>query len=401
MSVSRRRVLVFYAATMLFWFCLYTYVPILTPYVEHLGGSLFMAGLIVGSYGFAQLLVRVPIGIWSDRLGTRKVFLLAGFGFALASSLGFALSGSVWMALVSRALAGVAAGSWVAFTVLFAGYFPPDEAPKAMGVISFYTSAAQMAATALGGLAAQMYGWRAPFFLGAAGGLCGLLIALWIAEPKRAARSSLRAAELLKMGGEWPLLSVSLLAVLAQGVTFTTMFGFTPLYAAHLGADKGALGLLTLLSTLANAVAGYISGTLVARLVGERLTAAAGFFIGALGTAAIPLVHTVPLLLATQAVNGFGQGLSMPILMGLAIRSIASERRATAMGFFQAIYSLGMFGGPVFVGWAGGHIGLAGGFFCMSLVSLAAAALCIAWILPGRRRAAAPESVSTLKQTGI
>lgn len=359
LTLSPARRFGFYAATMLFWFSLYTYVPLLTPYIEKLGGSLFFAGIIVGSYGFAQLFVRIPIGIWSDRLHSRKAFILVGITCAVISSLGFALTDSLVLTLVWRTLAGVAAGSWVAFTVLFAGYFPAHDAPRAMGVISFYTSVAQMAASALGGLVAQHYGWHAPFWLGAGGGLLGLLLAaLTIKEPERIQSSPPNMRALITLGKQWPLLSVSLLAVLAQSVTFTTLFGFTPLYAAHLGASRAMLGLLTLLSTIPNAIAGYLSGSVLARLTSPRLTAAIGFFIAAAGTIAIPFTHTLPALFATQALNGFGQGLSMPILMGLAISGVSSEKRATAMGFFQAIYSVGMVAGPLI----SSRIGLSSGF---------------------------------------
>ena len=44
---SNKRIL-FYAVTMMYWFSMYTYVPILSPYVEHLGGSIFVIGLVVG-----------------------------------------------------------------------------------------------------------------------------------------------------------------------------------------------------------------------------------------------------------------------------------------------------------------------------------------------------------------
>ncbi|MHB1627234.1 MAG: MFS transporter [Bacilli bacterium] len=381
--VSRRTRTLFYITTILYWFCLYSYVPTLTPYVEAIGGSLTMAGLIIGSYGFAQMIIRIPIGVWSDRLGARKVFIIIGLLLAILSSLGLAATQNLWLTLLFRALAGLAAGCWVAFTVLYAGYYPATEAPKAMGIISFYTSVAQMAAGALGGAAAQAYGWHAPFYLGAAGGVLGLLFALRIAEGAAVPRRPDQAPTirgLLAVGREWPLLSVSLLAVLAQSITFTTIFGFTPLYAVHIGATKGTLGLLTLLTIFPNAIAGYLSGAVVAKKIGHRNTAALGFGVAALGTLAIPLVTSVPLLLLTQEFNGFGQGLAMPILMGLSIRAIAPERRATAMGFFQAIYSLGMFGGPAIVGAASQHIGLAGGFVGIAILALFSGFLSLRWL---------------------
>src|SRR5690554_966245 len=123
-KVHRTKIFIFYAVTTLYWFSMYTYVPILAPYVEHLGGSLSMAGLVVGAYGITQMVVRIPIGFASDRLGRRKPFVTMGIVLAALSSLGLGLARSATAALVSRGIAGVAAGAWVAFSVLFSGYFP-------------------------------------------------------------------------------------------------------------------------------------------------------------------------------------------------------------------------------------------------------------------------------------
>lgn len=59
-QVRRIYIYLFCAVTALFWFAMYTYVPILAPYVEHLGGSLSMAGLVVGAYGVTQMVIRIP-----------------------------------------------------------------------------------------------------------------------------------------------------------------------------------------------------------------------------------------------------------------------------------------------------------------------------------------------------
>ncbi|MCL6443895.1 MAG: MFS transporter, partial [Alicyclobacillus sp.] len=123
-------------------------------------------------------------------------------------------------------------------------------------------------------------------------------------------------------------------------------------------------------------------GGVLSRWFGERRVVAGGFFITAVFTSAIPFAHSLPVLYASQALNGFGQGLCMPVLMGLAIRHIAPHMRATAMGFYQAIYSLGMFGGPAIAGAIGDLAGLFGSFLVIAGISLVSAAL--TWVLaPG------------------
>src|SRR5512132_631677 len=96
----------FVMGTVLFWASLYTYVPILPAYVERLSGSLEVVAWIVGAYGLTQLLFRIPLGVWSDRAGTRKPFVLAGLGAALVSGLGLAMAATPLWLFVFRALAG-------------------------------------------------------------------------------------------------------------------------------------------------------------------------------------------------------------------------------------------------------------------------------------------------------
>ncbi|MCL6647452.1 MAG: MFS transporter, partial [Chloroflexi bacterium] len=243
------RLPLFYAVTMLYWFSVYTYVPLLSPYLRTLGASWSMVGMIIGAYGFTQMLLRIPLGVWSDQLGRRKPFILAGLLVATLSSLGFALTSSPAAALVFRGLAGVAAASWVVFTVLYASYHEVADAPKAMGVISFYTSLGQMAASTAGGLLAQRFGWHAAFWLGAAGGVAGCALGLGVEEGRPSDGGGVRPAALLRVGGDRIVLGVSCLAALAQVATFSTMYGFTPEAAVHLGASKADLSWLTLITT--------------------------------------------------------------------------------------------------------------------------------------------------------
>src|SRR5690606_20942854 len=56
----------FLFATLCFWCSMYTYVPILSPYLEHIGFRYSLIGIVLGSYGFMQLLVRFPLGLWSE-----------------------------------------------------------------------------------------------------------------------------------------------------------------------------------------------------------------------------------------------------------------------------------------------------------------------------------------------
>jgi MFS family permease len=372
---KRRRIPIFLAATAMFWASLYTYVPILSPYAQDMGASLGMVGLIVAAYGLSQLLLRVPTGIVSDRRGRRRPFIIIGHLAAIVAAAGMAVAKSPGQLLICRGMAGVAATTWVAFTVLFPAYFAPDETARAMSILLFCNQSAQLSATYLGGWSAELWGWKAPFVAAVILGLIGLGLSFLIQEVPLRREQTLSLGELLQVGKSPQLLVVSLLAALIQYVVFVTVYGFTPTYAAAIGASKAQLGMLTLVSSIPSALAALLGGTWLARHLGERRVVVGGFCLAGVTTLAIPFIESVAVLSVTQAIGGIGRGAIFPVLMGMSIRTIPTEKRATAMGFFQSIYALGMTGGPAVSGFLGDLLGLRGIFMSAGIVGLASAVL--------------------------
>lgn len=373
---SRKIVIpLFYLVTTLYWFSLYTYVPTLSPYVKSMGASYKLVGIIIGSYGFTQMLLRIPLGILSDKLKMRKPFISAGVFLGMISSLGMFLFHEPGWVLFFRSMAGAAAATWVTYTVLFSSYFSEEDMPKSIGMINSYCSLGQVLAMLLGGAAAQYFTQFTPFLVGAVGGLAGLFVSFFITEDKQVDRVPLKIKELLSVGKEKELLIPSGLAIISQLLTFGTVFGFTPIAAKAIGATSFELGLLTALSTLPAIFAAAMSGSIFAKKWGEKRTVIYGYLLVALSCLAIPYARSLWVLYITQMIGGFGQGTVFPLLMSASIKSVSEQKRATAMGFFQAIYGIGMFIGPVMVGFLSDSIGLFYGFWATGLIGLTGAVL--------------------------
>lgn len=369
------RIPLFCFVTVLFWFSMYTYVPVLTAYVETLGASHKLAGIIVGSYGFTQMVLRIPIGIASDRIHKRKLFINFGLFFALLSGFGLWVTKDLTLILIFRSLAGAAAGTWVDFTILFSSYYKHEEATKAIGTISFYNSIGQMLAMLAGGFLAERISWQAPFLLGAGTAVVALVISFFLVEKFEESPQKIDFKGILAVLGDNTLLTVSLLAILSQMATFATVFGFTPLYASSLGASKLQMSLLTVFSSLATAIASIYGGGYLTDKFGEKKVVVFGFILTGIFTATISFTSSLWVLILTQAISGIGRGLSFPVLMGLSIKYMPTEKRAVAMGFFQSIYGLGMFAGPLLMGIIGDMVSLKQGFIFIGIVACLTAVL--------------------------
>ncbi len=360
--------------TMLLAVSLYTYVPILALYAQQLGASYEMIGLIVGSYGIVQVFLRIPIGIFSDSRSCHKVFIILSMMLSLMSSLGMWLMPIVVALLVFRTLSGVAASMWLNYTVLYASYFPPHEAPKALGLLNAVNSFGQVAGMLAGGYVAQQVGIDATFMLSVAAATIGSILAMFVYEEKRP-HKAVNTVALSEALQDDNVLRLSGLGIITQIITFVTVFGFLPVAGKELGASHMELGLLTTVAIVPSIVSSALSGSFFSVHFGERRTLVLGLSTMALSSMAIPFVTTLPGLYVSQAIGGFGKGLVFPLLMGLCIKNFAADKRSTAMGVFQAAYGLGMFGGPVLAGLINSLFGLHAGFAVTGLIGLVGAAL--------------------------
>ncbi|MEK4877207.1 MULTISPECIES: MFS transporter [Paenibacillus] len=371
----------FLVIVFMFWFSSYIYVPVLSPYVEHLGSSYFMVGMVLGIYGLMQILFRIPIGIGSDYLNRRRPFIYLGLIASGVSCFLFMWGAQPGWALAARAVSGIAASAWVVYSVMFAGYFPKEEAGKAMGMLQFTTVIAQLTSMMISGYMVEYWGWNAPFLIGGIVAIAALILALRLPEQKQEKRqNAIQIKELAGVVKEPLLVKVSLLSVLAHCVLFITMFGYTPNQALNIGASKESLGWLTLAFMIPHAIATLYGSRLFGGLLGDRGKLMLGFAGSALFTLLIPSMPTLAALCLTQVGNGFMQGLIFPLLLSKSVSEIDPFKRATAMGFYQAVYAIGMSAGPFVAGWMSSVYGLTGGFWLGGIAAALATILSWVWM---------------------
>jgi len=350
---------------------LYIYVPKLSPYAGELGASYKFIGIIVGAYGLTQMLIRIPLGMVSDRQGSRKLLIASGLILtAIAGSVVWAAPSPITL-LILRILAGATAASWLAYTVLFSSYFPSNKTPKAIGIINVFFTLGQIVAMLSAGLISGTAGMRFLFLLTALLGVSGFFISLFIPEKRVYKKNPPRFSELIRVIQSKRLLKISGLAILTQIITFGGVFGFAPLVADTMGASDFELGLLATLGMLPGVFVPVIIGSFLVKRYSSFLLISVGYGISALYCILVPFSPGVYLLLVLQFFGGFGRGIVFPLLMGISIEHVPEEYRATAMGAFQSIYGIGMFLGPVLFGIFADSISLNASFFFGAVVGAA------------------------------
>jgi MFS family permease len=381
------------AVIFLFWAVLYIYVPILPVYAKDAGATLTMVGLIGGVYGFSQLFARIPLGVWSDRIGQRKPFVAAGLILGVVGGVGLALGHDPLMILLFRGVHGLTAAVWVNISVMFAAYFPTHRATTAMSIISFINALSMLLATYSGGLISfglTIGAWHTgrvdTFWIATGISILGLLFLMFVKEEKAVSRPSMSWPDFLTVSRSRALVTISAIAILAHFIVYAVPFTFVPIYAKSLNATDNDLGLLT------TALLGpYTLGTLLAATLasraGNRFSMVVGCLMMALSMGAIPLATSMEPLMILQGFSGFGRGLIYPVMMATTINSVPQHQRATAMGIFQAVYAIGMFLGPATAGAIAQSVGMGPTFVFNGALGILTALLAMWWI-PGKVKTA-------------
>lgn len=379
-TAEKPRIILYQTAILFFWFAQYAYVPNLTAYAKEMGVSLTVIGMITGGYGLGQTVLRVPLGIISDRIGRRKLFVSSGFLLALIASLLFLFFDSPAMMVVARTFSGFASATWVVATVLYSSYFKEEESPKALNKLNIFNYAGQVLSMSISGaLLLAFSGYRAMFVVAAAGAVIGFVVSLFATEvvPENRKKADLRS--FLGIASDQRLLLLAFSMMLLQVFLQSTISGFTPILAQDLGADSLARSILGIINLVFAIIGSLVITLKKVRKIREDVhiaVTAIGFSVSAI---LFPFAGNLLQLYLIQALAGFCQGAMLAYMMGLAVRHFPGEKRATAMGVFQTLYGLGMLVGPLITGGIGDHFGLKISYFVLALLSLLIIPLVVLW----------------------
>lgn len=353
------------AAAFLYWFCLYVYVPTLPVYVQSKVDNLALVGGVLSMYGFWQFVSRLPTGIFADRLGRRKPFIIAGLLIVGGGALVLSLAGEVTGLTIGRALTGAGAATWVPLLVLFTMQFPPEKMVQATGILTVVQSLGRILSSGSTGFLNQAGGYELAFQVAAGAALLAVAVMLFLPERKQTSTPP-SIASLARIFIKPEVLLPTFLSVLLHYVDQAASFAFVPIQARAFGATDVMLSAIGSGNLICVLIGNLLVSTLGARF-STRRSLSAGFILLTAGLAAAALAPSLAVLAAGQGLIGLAYGLAYPLMIGESIRHVAAGQRSTAMGLHQSGYALGMFAGP----WLGGLLADALGIQPMFGVSAA------------------------------
>ncbi len=121
---------------------------------------------MVDIYGFILAAALIPMGVFGDRIGRRRLLLWGAFAFGVASLIA-AFASSAPMMIAARALMGLAAATLAPSTLsMVSNLFPhPEDRSKAIGVWIASFSAGGAIGPLIGGLLLEYFWWGSVFLI--------------------------------------------------------------------------------------------------------------------------------------------------------------------------------------------------------------------------------------------
>ena len=251
--------------------------------------------------------------------------------------------------LLFRMLAGVAASTWIATTVVYMAMFSEAESVRASARLNALNNGGKLLAFVLGGAAATLLNYRITLFMSFAVGLVGLVVMPFVTVPA-IRRTPLSLSRLGAVFTDKRILIPSLLMAVQQMILHSTVFSFTSNLAESRGAAAWMLSLLSAVFTAVQIFSARIIGGKRFQAIDRHAAILFGFALQFVYLAVLALAPNAWVILAGQVACAFGGAILASLLLAECVSHVSQGERSTVVGVYQAVYGLGMTMGPMLFG---------------------------------------------------
>jgi MFS family permease len=268
--------------------------PLGPVYAAELHLTRVQVGALFAAASVAMLLVTLPIGVVTDRLGPRRLTVAAALLVGL-SALGQGLARDFWLLLGSRALFGVAFGAvWTAGLAFLAEGGTPER-PSSLGATIPITGVAGAIGPAFAGIAAARFGLVVPFVgIAAVAGVAAVALVLAPAPLAPEPVEHLDLAGMLRAARDNRLVLGAAAMMAAAGFSSSVAFVLVPLRLRGNGISVATIGAI-----LGGAAVLYIAAGIVTNRLGRRAATPSAAAVSVLALGLVPILPAVSLATVT------------------------------------------------------------------------------------------------------
>jgi DHA1 family multidrug resistance protein-like MFS transporter len=328
---------------------------------------------ILGAASSLTMTIFAPIWGWlSDRYGRKLMVERAMFAGAVIT-MAMGIVGNVYQLLILRLLSGAFTGTISASISLVASVLPGRKLGFGLGMMQVAVFLGMSLGPLVGGIIADIVGYRLTFIAGGALLLVGGILVMIGAKEKFIRPSAL---SLKRSGSMWTLLAlpgfVSLMVVfLLFYFSIHIAIPIIPLFIEEVGNLKTRVASTTGLLFAVTGATASISAAAIGYLSdrrGHKQVLIVNLFITSILWFAHALVRNINQLLVIRILFGFAAGGNLPTMNALVGKLTPKENYGKAYGLMASMTSLGMTLGPLAGGIMASYMGLRWPFVVVSLL---------------------------------
>ena len=353
-----------------------------------LGAGVGLIGLLVGVKALVETVTSVPLGAFMDRTGPRKALLLGTAGTAVVA-LGYVFTSSIAVLFLMQIVLGLARPlGWVGGQSYAAGMRGGGDSKYDTGRFSFSANLGQIVAPLVAGIVADIYGARWAFLVIAAWGVVFFAVSWLLPDLGRSAGGGDAGAG---FGAAWGLMKLRRVQAV-MFLTFSRLWipavwsAFYPLYLVTSGTSETVAGIVVSAMAVAAAITSPFTGRIASH--GRPIVVTAlSLLVSCVGVAISPLVDEGLWPLVAAALVGFGQGISLPMLITLMSEAAPKDQRSLALSLRAGVNQASSTVAPVVIG---PLIAVAGATLGFPIAALIGVGFLAAAVAVGRRTADVP-----------
>ncbi len=352
--------------------------PILPSYSRSFDVSYTIATLAISIYAVGRLVADLPVGALGDRIGRRPV-MLGGILILVVCSFLSGLAQNFWELVLYRLIQGIGSAMWQTMRqAMLQDILKPSERGRVMGYFQAFTMIGSTAGPSIGGVLADSWGIRAPFFGYSLGGLvCFILSFFLISESRNFPQHTMESRRHSEFS--WPIIKKLLRNAGFTVACFTTLANalqrqgtrgtLIPLYGnVILGLDLAQVGYVLTFTTLSNLIITVPIGYALDKF-GRKAVLVPSLALTSITVFAFTITRDFTQLALACVCLGISQGIGGQAPLTMAADSTMDEPHGVSMGLFRVFTDVGFIIGPIIVGAITDFFGMIVAFYVMAAVT--------------------------------
>jgi predicted MFS family arabinose efflux permease len=353
---------------------LFIVLPVLSIYALGLeGANESLIGFAIGGYALTQMLLQVPFGMLSDKIG-RKPTLTFGLIIFILGSLVCAYSTDIYMLIAGRLLQGAGAVGAVAVAMI-SDMVKEEVRAKAMAIMGGSIAISFALSMVLGPLIGGYWGVDKLFLLTAVFSIAAIVVlyAMVPNPPKITHNYKNDKKQILTILKDKSLIRMNITNMLQKGMMTLAFLVIPIIMVREFGYLRTELWIVYLPAMVFGIFAMGFSAVMGEKKKKPREVLIAGIILFGLAFTTMGIASTPIVFILGVMLFFIGFNMHEPIMQSMASKYAKIHQKGVALGIFNSFGYLGTFAGALWGGYVLRHYG-------MEEIGIIVAVTCLFWV---------------------